>query len=165
MGFFLRKVRQQRWLKDGTMTWLSRFDARSDALDDLRTGGDGLSVYAVSDACDVRRIGVALAATADSFTHLDFALFDEVMLGPLGIRVAVSVGTTPDSGVNQTHRDLINLTAYKVATLAELIDRTQLFERIPRKTVIEGIVQETRAGRLDAGHLNTVLKPKVLERL
>lgn len=47
MALVLRKIRKSKWYKSGSVPWLEEGDLRADALSDLATKGNKLSVYLV----------------------------------------------------------------------------------------------------------------------
>jgi hypothetical protein len=45
VALVLRKIRKSKWYKSGSVPWLEEGDLRADALSDLATKGNKLSVY------------------------------------------------------------------------------------------------------------------------
>ena len=52
-------------------------DIQSDALLDLRTQDNALSVFRVDEGAGIGRIVTALAATRENLSHLDYVVFDD----------------------------------------------------------------------------------------
>ena len=110
----MRTTRQARWLKYPDLEWLSQDDIQSDALLDLRTEDNKLSVYKVENEADTERVIIALAATRENLSNLDYAVFEDSTLASTDITISQQNGETPDAEVNKLHYDLTNLTVRKL---------------------------------------------------
>lgn len=122
MSFILRKIRKAKWYKNSNVGWLKEGELQADALVDLKTDSNRLSVYYVeADESNLERIITALAATSDSPSNLDYALIDTLILDQLGIQTLAIPGVTPDEKVNKWHIDLTELTAAALYNLAQQI--------------------------------------------
>ncbi len=92
-------------------------DFPADVLGDLKTTGDELSVYEVTDTISPERIAIALAATKNKPDQTAYAVFDHTAVERLGIATSAEVpGNTPDAAVNALHRDL------RIGTVRRLLD-------------------------------------------
>ena len=160
MARFLRKVRQGRWLKRPTISWLSGDEIQSDALLDLQTVSNKLSVYRVENEDEAKATVIALAATRHSFSNLDYVLFEEDMLASTNIQFALQMGMTPDDSVNELHYDLQNLTVDKMAELAVIVSSGDLL-REPWKRIEAGVQDGIRAGTLDIRRIDSQLLEKI----
>ncbi len=157
---FLRMINNKlhwREFPDATVPWLKQGEVMSDALADLKTKGNALSVYEVGEDADEGRITVALAASRDRVDNIDYAIFD-AQFAELGIDVVRSEGMTPDAGVNEAHRDLQHLTVRHVVGLAEAISNTGKFKRTQGKDVKTGILEAVSTGILDKGKMRSKLR-------
>jgi len=123
MPLLLHTVRQNRWLKDEARPWLENGDVPADALSDLRTSQNELSVWEVAaDRSNLERIVRALVITRQDIAHTGFVLFESEWLGAIGIAVSADrPGKTPDEGANAWHRDLIDLSGNKLVALTKTI--------------------------------------------
>lgn len=160
---FLRMINNNlhwRVFPDGTVPWLQQGEILSDALSDLKTKDNALSVYEVGVDADERRIAVALAASRERVEKIDYAIFD-AQFEEFGIDVVRSEGMTPDVRVNEAHCDLQHLTVGHVVGLAEAISNTRRFKRILPKEVKTGILEAVSAGILD----KEKMEPKLLNTL
>ncbi len=83
----MRVVRQARWYKYPELDWLPDGGLQADALGDLQTSGNALSVYRVENETDRERVIVALAANRDNLANLDYAIFDDAGLASIGIAI------------------------------------------------------------------------------
>ena len=160
MARFLRMTRQARWLRHPDLSWLLEHEIQGDALRDLQTEDNKLSVYKVQDKGDAERIVLALAANRDNLANLDYALFEDTMLNSIDITFAPQIGQTPDDEVNKLHYNLTNLTVERLAKLAAVVAAGQ-HTRIPRKEIGSRLHQAIRAGTLDGNRLKPNLLAKV----
>lgn len=159
MPRFLRTVRQSRWQAPA---WLNPGTAavKADALADLQTVNNLLSVYLVESAHDIDRITVALAATRDNLQNVDYVVFDDTELQDIGIAVMRSRGNTPDYLVNEMHYDIGKLTARQTADLATVIIQGNLGRR-QRAAIKADMKQAIQCGDLD----DTAIKEQLLLQL
>ena len=145
MPQYLRSIRQGRWRAP---SWLRCGEVQADALGDLATVDNQLSVYRVESQQDINRITIALAATRDNLQNVDYAVFDDAEFENIGIQISQSPGKTPDQVVNELHHDISNLTARQTAALAAIIARGKI-ERRPRGEIRDGMQAAMRCGALD----------------
>ena len=160
MTRFLRITRQARWLKHPDLEWLSQGELQSDALGDLQTRDNALSVYRVDGKKDAERVVVALAANRDNLANLDYAIFEDVDVASIDIEISQNEGETPDAEVNELHYDLANLTARRLVQLAQVISLGE-HSRMPKKTVQVRLRRALLAGYLD----KVRLKPHLLRSI
>lgn len=124
------------------MDWLVSSEVQSDALLDLQTKGNALSVYKVDDEQEIDRAVIALAANRDHIANLDYAIFDDSLLKAYDIALVQVDGETPDSVVNKMHFDAIRLTASKLSRMAWVIslgERRRVNERTVENRIREAI--------------------------
>ena len=137
MSLLLRIVRKSRWL--GNPLWLAAGEMQADPLADLRTSSNSLSVWEVTDdRSNLEDIVVGIASSKDYLANVDYALFEESIVGGLGIQIELTPGTTPHARANPWHRELVRLSARKLVDLAHLMMKKATLER----------VQENRVGML-----------------
>ena len=156
----MRMTRQARWLKYPGLNWLPQNEIQGDALRDLQSEDNRLSVYRVESKEDTERVVIALAANRDNLANMDYAVFDEAMLMSIDMTIAQQAGETPDEKVNKLHYDLKNLTVGRLAQLAAVVSAGE-HERIPRKDIRDRLRRAVRTGTLDRGSL----KPQLLETI
>ena len=131
MPTFLRVVQKNRWHPKPEWNGWQSGDLQGDALLDLQTKGNALSVYDVGSGTDVGRIVTALAATRKYLSHLDYVVFHDAPLASSSIDVVQTSGETPDQLVNHVHYDLSNLTVRKLVRLAQMVSGSKR-ERITK---------------------------------
>ena len=145
-------TRRTRWLRYPDLTWLEDGEVQADALLDLKSEGNKLSVYRVEREEDAERIVVALAANRDNLAVMDYALFTEASLVTANISIVKQAGETPNDEVNRLHYNLSDLTVRRLAKLAEVVSAGE-HTRILRKEIRTKLFRALDAGVLDRGKL------------
>lgn len=159
---YLRKIRKAKWYPSD-LTWLSQDDLQADALVDLSTKGNELSVYHVDpDKTNLNQVVVALALSCDHLSNVDFALIQEEDLEPLKIKVRQSQGDTPDEWVNSRHYDLYEITAQKILALALVIKGSEI-SRITEPNIKKNAIRALKEKRVDRSRIK--LLPDSLKAL
>ncbi|CAN5784806.1 hypothetical protein BH18ACI4_BH18ACI4_19670 [soil metagenome] len=150
MPLVFRKIEKAKWYKTDAVPWLAAEDLQADALADLSTKGNVLSVYFVDEDDEeaLDRLIAALALNREFITKLDYALFPEDSLSDIAIRVTNEEGDTSDPVVNTWHRHLTELSAEKIIHLADLI-RNARKERVLGKRVRAMVVNALVTKRVD----------------
>ena len=121
MAFILRKLDRKaafyriEGIEDG--------DVQADALFDLRTFSNALSVWMIEEnRGNLNRIIAALAAGRETVDKLDYALIERQRLDELGIRLVQVNGVSCDDQENlRWHQDLQGLSGVKLVGLAYII--------------------------------------------
>lgn len=163
MPFVLRKISRSKWYKQGH-PWLKSGELQADALTDLRTKDNSLSVWQIfDDKSNLDRVVTALATTVNRIANLDFALFNIEILGSLGIAANPTPGKSPDPVVNGWHLDLAELSANKVLVLAHAVSEHGVTNRVLEKRVLELITKSVIAGNIERKGLPFV--PEDLARI
>ena len=118
MKQFLRVIRRKsRWLNcDNTQ------DLSCDVFQDLMPKCCELSVFVVNNEEDKYRVIMALSATRDGLSKLDYIIFEKSIIEPLGIFTNKTDGETPDDCANNLHYLLTNLSALRLANFAEKLN-------------------------------------------
>jgi hypothetical protein len=87
----LRGIRKRRWSTDTTdksISWLSNGEIQSDALGDLNTSNNTLSVwYVEDDQSNLDQVITALASNRDAISNLDYVLFDISLVNSIQINI------------------------------------------------------------------------------
>jgi hypothetical protein len=136
-------------------------DVQADALSDLRTARNALSVWNVDPALNnLSGVLTALASNRDQLDKVDYTLIDENLLPKIAIECVKSPANTAYLTLNAHHRDLIKLTAGKIAALArEMMPLSHV--RVPEKKVRELLRSALRDGLLD----RSLIKAKLIAEL
>lgn len=161
MPLLLRAIRKNRWYKDN-LPWLPEGDIQADPLGDLVTGSNTLSVWLVQDdKSNLNDVLLALGASKDTSSHLDYTIFDLNLLASIDIKLVINAGKTPYAKANCWHRDLVELTANKIIKLAESLLENAEIKRFPEKEMIKLIQDAVNNKQID----RTKLKPSIDKRL
>ena len=142
------------------LAWLPQGEIQSDALGDLQTRDNRLSVYRIENEEDAEQVIIALAATREYLAHLDYAVFGDAMLIATGIVIRQQDGETPNSEANKLHYDLLELTAGRLLVLAEAVASGE-HARAPRKDIRVRLKQALHSGTIEEDKI----KPKLLESI
>ena len=157
MPLLLRKIRKARW---NGVNSPSGVKLSADALGDLTTSGNELSVYHVEDdSSNLERVIVALAANSEVFSNFDYALFSYEVPSTIGIALKQTEGKTPDSVVNEKwHIDLTVATAETLLALGVGIYASARKERILVKEVTQKIAKAIQDGNVQVVNLKGKLR-------
>ena len=156
MPRFLRVIRKGRWERYPKIPWLLPGEIKADALRDLQTSENALSIYRADDESAANKICLAIAATRETFGSLDYAVFDAAELPPIGIEPTRTIGETPDPEVNRLHYDITTLTVEKVSQLARVVAAGD-HSRIPKKSIEVSLRSALRSDSLDRNGINSRL--------
>ena len=150
VSFVLRTISKSKWYKTQAVCWLPEGALQADALNDIQTKGNKLSVWRIDAArSNLRRVIVALAANRQYITNFDYVLLKKSTLSALGIRIEVSPeeGKTPDDGANASHCDIVELSLEKLLRLVQVIKEAD-HERIPEKEIRQQLLEALDARRI-----------------
>ena len=165
MTFVFRKIDHKSWWRpdrDTSENWLPKDELRADALQDLKTENNALSVYLLSDdESALDRVIAACAGTRNCVNEVDYVLVDSNVIGDLDFTVRDVLGRTPDDEVNKWHRDLCELSATKLLTLALTINKYSAVNRRQQKEVGRLLNSAVKSGFIDPQRLD----PQVRQRL
>jgi hypothetical protein len=158
MPWCVRKLGSKTLWDDPTpeeADWLSPNDLRADALRDLETEQNTLSIFEVDEGSGISasRILAAMAARCSNLAKADFVVFDSAIFGELGIALERVEGETFDAGVNARHMNLVQLTAGKLADFGSRIRSGGDKKRYTKKDVRELIRDSVARGFIDASQL------------
>jgi hypothetical protein len=131
MTCFLRKVRKSKWYNNPDVQWLTSGALQADALSDLQTKGNKLSLWIIEeDSSNLERVVTALGSTCDHAAQIDYALVECSKVKELGIILENTPGDSADEELNgKYHVDATQLTAEQVYNFARLIQSTAEIQR------------------------------------
>ncbi len=160
MPLILRKIRKIRWYLP---PWLPEHDLQADALGDLSTKDNELSVWQINDdKANLERIIAALDAKCDSLSNFDYAIFDQKILDENNIKLRRSDGISADEEANHLwHFDLYELSALKIVKLARDVLTEGEIKRIQEKEVGRFILEALNIGRLNRESLSIHIRSKL----
>jgi len=162
MSLILRIIRKSRWYFKPD--WLPNGDIQADALADLVTKNNELSVWEIrKDRSNLNRIIAALAAKRDFLSNFDYVLFDKKILQENGLKFRTTKGVSLDEEANDLwHLNLYELSASKIANLALAIADYGELRRVPEKEVRDIVTDAITQGTIKFDSLSQHLKKKVL---
>lgn len=155
MAYLLRKLDNKRhWDKSPheNEAWLNDDVARADALRNLRTTDNSLSMFRIDESeHQVERVLAALASTSTKghIDPVDYACIKESEIINIGVKLHDVLGDTPDDFVNSLHVDLIELTSDKISELAKLSIKLSTSKRLNVKKVKKLIKANIDSGNID----------------
>lgn len=144
----LRKITKPKWYDQ---PWLPAGELPADALVDLRTQKNELSVWRVEPGeGNLNAVIAALASNkTDKLDNLDYVLIDEEVVTNLGIQYVKTDGDSPHSDANSRwHCDLVELTGAKVLGLAREMKLRQAEHKRVHTAVREILKTALQAGAL-----------------
>ncbi len=159
----LRTVRRSRWYGLPDIPWLPDGEAQADALKDLRTEDNTLSLWHVEDnERNLARVLIAATAGRSDIANIDYLLFDSEVLHACSLEAKHTHGDSLDNEANNLwHLDIENLTASAVARLAALLFVKGETYRVFEKEVLDWLRGVVSSGHIDRGRLKDKLRLKV----
>lgn len=163
MPLLLRKIRKSKWYKNDSVPWLKQNEIQADALGDIVTSSNTLSVWLVEDdKSNLEQVIVALASSCDNISNFDYALINVDLLKlNVDIKIEMKEGLTPYSRANSWHRDLVEITTNKLFKLAEAMFIHSPRERVTEKTVLNWIKNAVQNGHIDRTKLSAGITKKL----
>lgn len=166
MTFCVRRIDSRRLWDDPLPDegWLGDRELRADALRDLTTEENKLSIWEVDDesGTSLSRILAAIAAGRQHLAKLDFVLFEFTVVSELEIACERAEGDTFDAGVNARHLHLMQLTAGNLAEFGARIRADGQIKRYPDKKVAQLIRESISRRFIDPARLNPSLARRVI---
>ena len=161
MARFLRVIRQGRW---GRPTWKADIPQQwqADALTDLATQGNALSVFLVDTQQATNQVIAGLAAKRMNLTNFDYAIIDSNLLTNLGVRTEPQTGETLHHEANDLHHNIVELTAINTLMLVQSIPPESV-TRVPWKSVGEIVKQEIEAGYIQKHSVSEGILDKIFQ--
>lgn len=122
-------------------SWLEKNDIAADAVTDLETRENDLSIFVINDdLSQLDRCLSALAANRMRLKPLDYILFDTRVIDQLQLETNDLEGNLRDKEVNKLHRNIIKLSANKLIKLSNIIMDSCIPNRILDDQVADIIV-------------------------
>ena len=155
MTSYLRVVRRARWAPPN-WTGAAFREWQGDALVDLATAKNTLSVFLVDSDVMVNHVVAALAAKRKNLTNFDYAMIDSNLVAQMNLRVIQQDGDTPHQLANRLHHDIIDLTASNVYGLMQSITIADV-TRVPPKRVKALLLRAIEDGHIKSDDLESSL--------
>ncbi|MBS7068359.1 MAG: hypothetical protein KH106_10265 [Lactococcus lactis] len=167
MSFYVRKITLSKFPKDRSSYNNNIEEVCADAVSDLRTSSNDLSVWEIPTDTDedIEDAVLALVTSSkqSSFDRVDFVVFSYEALEEEGLQLSNQVGDTAVNDLKNHHKNITNLTYGSLRSVLELItNKTISGEQIRKtKTEIEEIVKKN----LDRIDQNVFSNKKIKDRI
>jgi len=129
---------------------------QADAMTDLRTENNALSVWRIDDdRVNLEQIivALALAPNVSQPTHIDCALFDEQFLASDEFKFEQVPGNTRCVAANNYHSHLTELSVQKLSKVAKIIKAKAERKRYSKKETIAFVSQAIDSGIISRAEL------------
>ena len=167
MPKFLRTVQYKtNWDPHGEFAkYLPQGEAPADALKDLSTKENALSIWEIDDRGEnLDRVLAAIASCRDHIQKIDYVIVDSKHLEDLALAREKKAGATHDEHANATwHFDLINLSAGDLGRLANRMLMHGTPERIQDKKLLPLLGKSIENKFVNRQDLHQNLRAKFVE--
>ncbi|MCC6445365.1 MAG: hypothetical protein IT210_18135 [Armatimonadetes bacterium] len=162
MALLLRMVRESRWRMDenGNIDLL-------EAIRDLKTAGQGISVWhAEDDRSNLSRIIAALAASAPYLRDAEYMLFDRILLAELDLQCCKTQGATLDRTANEEwHEDIMISSEKDRLRLADVLYRNGSIAIIIKKQIKRLVAHSVVHGWIPFSELSDTIQQQIIQEL
>lgn len=163
--FLLRAIRKAKWYKNSGVPWLADGELQSDALSDLTTSGNCLSMWQIdNDFSNLNRVIAALSSKRNILANFDYALIDQKFFEDRNIKIRQSCGDTPDLDANANwHWEICELSVPMLINTATFIHKSANIERVMSNDVAKAISTSLSANSFDINKIDEKLLSRVRE--
>jgi hypothetical protein len=158
MALLYREIKLPRWKLDSALPPDSDFP--SDCFGDLATQHSALSFW-LDEQSDPELIAVAVAANKPTVKQVDLLGLDPTIIDGLGVEVQSTIGNSRFAQVNHLHRDVANLTAFKLLKLANRMAALGEVHTFLPKKIAQLLKTHIDAGKLDASKIERSLLDRI----
>lgn len=140
MAFLVRKISRAKWPEE----MCDVVDLQSDAISDLRTTGNTLSLWRIEEESDLPNAALALSASSKSnkIENVSVVWISEELIDQQRIKIDEnSEGDTVVSDLSNTHRDLCELTYKSLGDFAKILMK-ELIEKRRYKRYSKGEIKK-----------------------
>ena len=131
MPYIWRAVRLARWEIDA-FPWIKPNDIQADALTDLQTQSNILSIWKIEDdLSNLENIITAIAATRLKPDVVQYIMVDIQTILDAGFTLKETPGDTPFTSMAHYHVDIVELSGQRLVNLARLLQSSP-FEKARR---------------------------------
>jgi hypothetical protein len=150
MPFLLHTIRKIKWSYDPDIRWLQLGELQADALVDIKTTDNALSMWFIEDdRSNLERVIAALAANQDYPANIDYALINLSDIAGNGFKLEKTKGETADIQVNSWHHDIVELSAGRLLQLAQVFQSAAEKQRVPKPDVHQFLLRGINQKHLD----------------
>jgi len=119
----VRKISRAKWRDDFSE---DPMEIPADPVtSDLRTTGNRLSMWAVPNREEehLKNVLLAMCTTFQALDKVDFVIIEKSDLESAGVQVEPSLGNTPITELQKTHRDAVSLNLIKIGKCAAIVKK------------------------------------------
>ena len=167
MCYFVRKITLSKWPKQPEDISLDIHKLRADAIADVRTFNNCLSIWNVASdsdsAINEAVLALATASGQTSFDKMDFVIFTGSDLSLKGLRLESADGDTAVTKLRNTHYNIVGLTYDSLTTVMSIISEITFYSKQKRRTgrYIEDLIK-TNYDRIDLSVFsNSTIREKI----
>lgn len=165
MAKLLRKVQYKtNWDPKGEFSnYLPSGQSPADALQDLRTKGNALSLWQVEDnGSNLDRVLAAIVSISDHLQTINYLMVDEQHVTSLNLKLVQSKGETHDAHANENwHFDLTQLSASDLANLANTMLSHGQTDRRNDKSLASLLKGSVEKGYIDHSKLGDKVQARI----
>ena len=168
MPYFIRAINRENWPEPEDNATAHDLDA--DALNDLKTQDNTLSVWYAENDDELRKAIVAYLASMDKWVELeevDFIVIDVKDIEDAGIKLEKTPNFTYIQDYQEMHRDLAELKYDSIEQLADIVIKSinNRQDKIVDRGMIEELFSEVvKSGKLQSTDIDKS-RHKKLQRL
>lgn len=138
MRYYVRKISLSKWPKPPQETPLDIQKLRADAVANVRTFNDNLSIWSVASNSDSDINEAVLALTTasgqSSFDKMDIVIFSDSDLSAKGLKLESADGDTAVTELRKTHQNIVGLTYDSLTSVMSIISDITFNGRQKRRT-------------------------------
>lgn len=168
MGYYVRKISLSKWPKPPSFEEFDIHSLRADAIADIRTIDDSLSLWSIpsESSADINEAVLALATSINqsSFDKIDVVVFSDEDILANGFQLEIAEGDTAVTDLKCTHRNIVGLTYDSLTNVIKMISKKTIAgHQIRRnKRAIETLIKDN-LGRINISEFsNESIKEKIL---
>ena len=167
MQYYARKISLAKWPKPPLSDDFDIHTLQADAIADIRTFNNNLSIWSIPSASDsdINEAVLALATSTSqsSFDKMDVVVFSSKDISARGLQLESVDGKTAVTDLKSTHQNIINLTYDSLTGVMKIISEITVNGRHIRRTKkqIETLIRNNFA-RIDlAAFSNDEIRNKI----
>ena len=163
--FLARKISRSKWKPHQD---LAQWELQADAIGDLRTVGNSLSVWRCGEEeateKDVKEAALAMASLMDRASTIDLVWFDQDELEQAGHKVQQTDGETNVPDLCSYHYDICGLDYARLGDIATRVAAAieeGRYRRFTRREVLDLLADAVESSRLETKDLKCPLRQEV----
>ncbi len=166
MAYLVRKISRAKWPEQICKVT----DIMADAISDIRTSGNTLSVWKIDslEQLDEAALALAVSSKTSKIEKMDIVWIDEECFHSKGISIVEADGDTAVGDLIKTHRDLCGLNYKLLGDIAEIIIGELLhnknYKRYTKNSVQKALCNAYRNRRIEEEKCTPELLKEIREQ-